>query len=116
MGLVMADGVLTTLSYLAYRRSGGQSSYQLATIGFGLVVLGSLVDPAYLFGRVVDVHLNRHELLLLSAIEDLLLAGGLGIVFLGIIRHDSSTSSSENDAQTRSTQAAVWNDEHWSDQ
>ena len=116
MGPVVAGGILATLSYVAYRRNG-QSSYRLATIGFGLVVAGSLVHPAFLFSWSVNFQITGQELLLLSIAEDIMLTAGLGIIFLAITRHKSSTSSTKTDSSTRTNQMMSWGNDNnnWDD-
>ena len=91
VGLFLISSVLTALSYVAYRRSGGQSSYWFATIGFGFVVLGGLVEPLYQIGVRGDYHINGTELLFLQTGESVLIALGLGILFYAITRHSSGS-------------------------
>ena len=94
--LFLIASVLTALSYLAYRRSDGQSSYRFATIGFGFVVLGGLVEPVYLFGVRGDYNLQETELLALQAGEGVLIALGLGLLFYAITRHNPTLSPTNN--------------------
>lgn len=96
-GLFIVSSVLTGLSYLAYRRNDRQSSYKLASIGFGLVVLGGLVEPLYQLIVRGDYSLSGSELLLLQSGEGFLIASGLGILFYAITRH--TTASSEDDGE-----------------
>lgn len=95
VGLFAASSVLTTLSYVAYRQSGGRSSYLLATIGFGVITLGGLVEPVYQLVVRGDPYLDSTELLWLQTGEGILIAAGLGLLFYAITQHDSGMSSTE---------------------
>ena len=90
IGLFIVSSVLTALSYLAYRWNNGQSSYKLASIGFGLVVLGGLIEPLYQLIVRGDYNITGSELLLLQTTEGLLIASGLGILFYAITRHTTA--------------------------
>lgn len=114
-GAVTAGGLLAALSYLAYRQDPEKTSYRLATIGFGLVVLGSLVDPAYLLGWSVDFRLNSHELLVLTAIEDFLIAVGLAVIFLAITKHDPTASPRTDERSSLIDEKMEWRGHEWSD-
>lgn len=103
IGLFIVSSVLTALSYLAYRRSNKQASYKFASIGFGLVVLGGLVEPLYQLVVRGDYNITGGELLLLQAGEGLLIASGLGILFYAITRH-TTTSSGDDVERTGATQ------------
>ena len=92
-GIFLAGGVLTGLSYLAYRQNRRQASYRFATVGFGLVVLGGLVEPAYQLGIRGDYHLDGNEMLLLQSGEGAIIAMGLGLLFYAILRQDVSPTS-----------------------
>lgn len=96
-GAVVAGGLLTVLSFLAYRRNSDQPSYRFATIGFGLIVFGTLVDPIYLLRATVDYRLTSAEVLLLQATEDILFTAGLSVLFYAIIKHASSGSPTTDD-------------------
>lgn len=114
MSSFVGGGLLTALSYLAYRQSSGQASYRFATIGFGLVTLSCLFDPAYLFGVSVNLRLGATEFLILTASEDLVLAVGLGVVFYGITQHDTGTSM-EDHRPTSIDGELVWKRDQSSD-
>ena len=98
--LFLISSVLAGLSYLAYRHSGGRQSYRNAAVGFGFVVFGGLVEPAYQLG-VEDVKngyaLSGNELLLLQAGEGILIATGLGLLFYAITRHDDRSPEKDDD-------------------
>lgn len=96
-GLFIVSSVLTGLSYLAYRRDG-RSTYKFATIGFGFVVLGGLVEPLYQLGVRGDYNITGNELLFLQTAEALLIASGLGILFYAITRY---TANGERTTSTK---------------
>jgi len=95
--LFIVSGVLALLSYIAYRQSDRQTSYLVAAVGFGIVVLGGLVEPVYQLVVRGDYNLNGTELLWLQAGEGLLIAGGLGLTFYAITRHGSQGVSTDED-------------------
>lgn len=92
-GLFLISSVLTGLAYLAYRRNDGSTSFRWATLGFGCVVLGGLVEPVYLFVTPGDTYLHSSELLALQAGEGILIAIGLGLLFYAILNHDGESAS-----------------------
>lgn len=114
-GVFIFSSMLAALSYLAYRQSSGQLSYRFATLGFGLVVLGGLVEPAYLFGVSADYRLNATELLVLQAGEAILLASGLGILFYAITRHGAGSSSTVDDHPAETDEEISWRHDQWVD-
>lgn len=114
VGAVVAGSLLTALSFLAYRRNSDQLSYRFATVGFGLIVLGTLVDPVYLFRMAVDYRLTFTELLLLQVSEDVFFAAGLGVLFYAITRHDSSSSSTADDPASYGEEEG-WKQTSWND-
>lgn len=103
ISLFVVSSVLTALSYLAYRRNDRQSSYKFASIGFGLVVLGGVVEPLYQLVVRGDYNITGGELLLLQTGEGLLIASGLAILFYAITRHTPASSKSDGE-QTAATE------------
>lgn len=95
MLLFIMSSILMTLSFLAYYQNPRSASYRYSTIGFGLIVLGGLIDPVYRLFFRSDYHLNATERLLLQSGEGLLLAGGLGLLFYAITRHESNSSPTD---------------------
>ena len=91
VSLFVVSSVLTGLSYLAYRRSDDRSSFRFASVGFGLVVLGGLVEPLYQLVVRGDYNITGSELLLLQTGEGFLIAGGLGILFYAITHHRTNS-------------------------
>lgn len=91
VGLFVVSSVLTGLSYLAYRREDGRPAFKFASIGFGLVVLGGLVEPLYQLVVRGDYNITGSELLFLQAGEGVLITAGLGILFYAITRHTTDT-------------------------
>lgn len=103
-GLFVVGSVLAGLSFLAYRRSDGERSYRLATVGFGFVVLGGLVEPFYLFIIQKNETITETEMLLLQAGEGTLLTFGLGALFYGITQHDTSVPPNNGDEAPQTTE------------
>ena len=98
-GFIAAGGLMTGLSLLAYWHSPGQRSYGIATFGFGCVVLGGLAELLYTLRFEHDFLLSSTEFLYLQAGEDVLIAGGLGLVFYAITQYDTE-STKERDLQS----------------
>ena len=96
-GLFLVSSVLAVASYVAYRRSDEQTSYLMATSGFGLVMVGGLVEPVYQLVVRGDTHIDGTELLWLQTGEGILIAGGLGLLFYGITHHDTGSSATEGE-------------------
>lgn len=92
-GLFLVSSMLTVLTYVAYRQSDGRTSFLTAAIGFGLVVLGGLVEPLYQLVVRGDNIIDGTELLWLQAGEGLFIAGGLGLLFYAITCHRTGSSS-----------------------
>lgn len=90
--------VLTGLSYHAYRVNSYNPSFRRATIGFGLLTLGMVVEPAYQLGIRGDYRLGGRELLALQTIEGVLLGVGLGMLFYSIYRHNRRSERTRRDA------------------
>lgn len=95
--LFLASSILMILSYVAYSQSEKKTSYLFATLGFGAVVLGGLVEPIYELVVRGPPGLNITELLWLQTGEGILIASGLGLLFYAITHHDSGGSSTEED-------------------
>lgn len=96
-GLFVVSSLMAALTYCAYRHSDGQRSYVTATVGFGLVVLGGLVDPLFQLGTGILSAPTGTELLVLGSVETALIAIGLGILFYAVTQHDTGSSSVEAD-------------------
>lgn len=97
VGLFVVSSTLAGLSYIAYRRQRRRRSYRLATVGFGFVVLGGLMEPVYQLSVRADYVITRTELLLLQSGETFLLAIGLGILFYAITRHRTGGDAAASD-------------------
>lgn len=83
-GLVLVlGGVMVTLSAAAYRRAG-RRSFAFASVGFGLVTLGSLVEAVYELGIRQSFALGERELLALHAVEGVVVAIGLAALFYSL--------------------------------
>lgn len=99
-GLFVVASLLTGLSYLAFRQSGGQRSYAVAAAGFALVVFGGLVEPVFHLGSWVDYVVSREQILLIEAVETIALSTGLGCLFYAIARHGAPSSEHEAEYST----------------
>lgn len=98
-GIFLVSSVLAGLSYLAYRQSDGRRTFRTAGIGFGFVLLGGLVEPAYQMGVRGDYHIDGAELLWLQTGEGVLITIGLALLFYAITRHrpDPQAESAAHD-------------------
>lgn len=81
------SGLLTALSFAAYRRYDGNPSYRLAAIGFGLITFGGLVEPVYELAIRGSYELPGREMLAVHAVEGLLIAVGFGVLLYSISRY-----------------------------
>jgi hypothetical protein len=81
--LLVLGGTITVLSYGAYRRNEGRRALRDASIGFGLITVGSLVEGVYELG-IRGYELGGRELLALHTVEGVLIAGGLAIIFYSL--------------------------------
>lgn len=105
--LLFAFGSLITgLSFLAYRSSGGTRSFRHSTIGFGLITLGGVIEPVYQLGVQRDPEISAQELLQLQALEGILIAGGLAFLFFSIYRYARGTTRLD----TKVELAPEWDD------
>lgn len=84
--VLLLGSVLTVLSASAYRRMGDRS-FGIASGGFVLITLGSVVEAIYELGIRQSLALTEGELLVLHAIEGLIIALGLGALFLSLRRY-----------------------------
>ena len=103
VGLFVVASAFVVLSYLAARRRR-RRSYRIATVGFGFVVLGGLVEPVYQLSVRGDYVLTRDELLLLQSGETFTLAIGLGVLFYAITRHDPAVRTASPNPRPRTTE------------
>lgn len=85
--------LLTALSLTAYRSSGWSRAFRDATVGFGVLTIGSGADLVYEMGIKGDYHLTGRELLMLQTIEGLLVALGFGLLFYSIYRYRPARNS-----------------------
>jgi hypothetical protein len=79
-------GVLTGLSYRAFRRTDTRS-FALAAAGFALITAGSLVEAVYELGIRGSYELGGRELLALHSVEGLLIGLGLAGLFVSLRRY-----------------------------
>lgn len=95
-GLFVVSGLLTALSYLAYRQSGKQRTYMIATVGFGFIVLGGLAAPVFQLTSGIDYALSRKQILVIETVETGSIAFGLGLLFYAITQRKSGSAPSED--------------------
>ncbi|SFS12240.1 hypothetical protein SAMN05216559_4048 [Halomicrobium zhouii] len=81
--VLVLGGLLAGLSGAAYRRSG-RRSLAVASAGFGLVTLGSVVEALYELGIRQSFALSERELLALHAVEGVVIACGLAVLFYSL--------------------------------
>lgn len=84
--VLVLGGLLVGLSGAAYRRTG-RRSFAIATVGFGLITFGSLVEAVYELGVRRSFALSEQELLALHAVEGIVIAVGLAALFYSLKRY-----------------------------
>lgn len=82
--VLVLGGVLTGLSLAARRRSPGNRAFLGASVGFGTITLGTLVEAGYELGVRGSYHLGGRELLALHTVEGVLVAVGLTALFYSL--------------------------------
>lgn len=100
---------ITGVSYLAYRSSNGRKSFLRSTIGFGLITLGCIVEPAFV-AIYRDWSISGQELLQLQAIESTLIAVGLGFLFVSIYNHKRTRATDRASTRVRSDDGTTHTD------
>lgn len=85
--LLLLGGVLTFLSYQAYKRNRENRSFLWAMAGFSAITLGALVEAIYELGIRGSYELGGRELLALHTVEGVLIAVGLGALFYSLTRY-----------------------------
>lgn len=81
--LLLLGGLLTFLSYRAYRRLD-RAPLRGAAIGFGVITIGAIAEAIYELGIRGSYELTGREMLALHTVEGVLIAIGLGIIFLSV--------------------------------
>lgn len=84
--------VITSVSYYAYRSGDRKRSLRNATVGFGLLTLGTAIEPAYQLGVKRTHVLASEQNVTLQVLEGLLLSLGFLILFLSIYKYSSRSS------------------------
>lgn len=82
--VLILGGVLTGLSVAALRRSPENRAFRGASVGFGAITLGTLIEGVYELGIRESYHLGGRELLALHSVEGLLIAIGLAALFYSL--------------------------------
>ncbi|MFB6165457.1 MAG: hypothetical protein ABEJ31_09895 [Haloarculaceae archaeon] len=85
--VLVVGGVLTYLSFAAYRRSAN-GRLRFATGGFGVVAAGGLLELGYEFlgDRIREV--DAETIVALHAVDSLLIGVGLSLLFLSLVGPD----------------------------
>ena len=84
--VLLMGGVLMGLSYRAFSRSGN-GSFRAASLGFGVVTIGALIEMIYELGIRGSYELSGRELLALHTVEGVLIAAGMAILFYSVARY-----------------------------
>lgn len=82
--------LITTLSFLAYRANDHSPSFRSATIGFGFLTLGTLVEPMYQLVWRGDYNITGRELLGIQSAEAIFWGLGFAVLFYSIYIHSST--------------------------
>lgn len=81
--------VITGVSYLAYRSSGRDTSLRNVTVGFGLITLGTAVEPLYQLGIAGTHVLASDQNIGLQILEGTVISLGFLLLFFSIYRYSS---------------------------
>ncbi|WP_136689954.1 DUF7521 family protein [Halorhabdus amylolytica] len=84
--VLVLGGAMAFLSGRAYQRTGSRS-FGLASGGFALLTLGTLVEGIYELGYRRSYELTGRELLALHTVEGVLVAAGLAVLFYSLQQH-----------------------------
>lgn len=76
--------VITGLSYLVYRSSGGKTAFRNSTLGFLLITIGGVLAPVYQIWIKGDYSISGRELLELQILEGTLITVGLALLLYSI--------------------------------
>lgn len=77
--------ILTTVSYYAYRSGEKKTSLQKATAGFGLLTIGTAIEPVYQVGIEGTHVLASDNNITLQLIEGSVISLGLLVLFFSSI-------------------------------
>lgn len=81
--------ILTTVSYYAYRSGEKKTSLRNATAGFGLLTMGTAIEPVYQVGIEGTHVLASDKNITLQLIEGSVISLGLLVLFFSIYRYSS---------------------------
>ena len=84
--ILATGGTMTILSLRAYQRSRN-NSFGTASVGFGLITVGGLIDIIYELGIRQSYELPGRELLALHTVQGVIIAAGLATLFISLHRH-----------------------------
>ncbi|MCU4802715.1 hypothetical protein OB920_20345 [Halobacteria archaeon HArc-gm2] len=97
LGLLAVNIALTVASFVAYRRSDGQTSYLFATVGFGCILLSDLVGPIFYLVVRNPLDMLGTGFMWFEIGEDVLIACGLALLLYGITNHESEPPGIEEE-------------------
>lgn len=83
---------ITSLSYYAYRSNSRKISLRNATVGFGLLTLGTAIEPVYQIGIEGTYILASEQNVMLRVVEGLFFSLGFLVLFLSIYRYSSRSN------------------------
>lgn len=81
--------VITAISYHSYRLNEDKRSLLTATVGFGLLTLGTMVAPAYQLGILGSHLIPTSDNVLLQIAEAAIISLGFAVLFVSIYRYSS---------------------------
>lgn len=88
LGFILGT-VVTGISYYAYRSNDRKESLRNATVGFGLLTLGTAVEPAYQLGVEGTHVLVTEQNIWLQVLEGSVFSLGFLVLFFSIFRYGS---------------------------
>lgn len=83
---------ITSVSYYAYRSSDENTSLRNATVGFGLLTVGTAIEPTYQLWVHGSPVLTNEEYITIQVVEGIVIASGFFILFFSIYKYNSNTS------------------------
>lgn len=88
----LLGAIITGVSYVAYRSHNERTSLRNATVGFGLITLGTAVEPIYQLGIVGTHVLASNRNIPLQIFEGSLISLGFLVLFFSVYRYSARTT------------------------